>query len=83
MTTNLIISNLPSDITEEELREFFGRRGNQVEDIELDREGNPDKVTAVVKINVDNATAQIMADRAKSRSWGGRKITIHVPLPRA
>ena len=83
MTTNLIISNLPSDITEEELREFFGGRGNnQVEDIELDREGNPDKVTAVVKMNVDNTTAQIMAERAKTRSWRGRKITIHVPLPR-
>jgi RNA recognition motif-containing protein len=83
MTTNFIISDLPSDITEEELREFFGGRGNQVEEIELNREGNADKVTAVVKMNVDNATAQIMADRAKLRTWRGRKITIHVPLPRA
>ena len=79
MTTNVLISNLPQQITKEELEEYFAGRGNEVE-VELIREGNPDKVTAKVKMNVDNATAQIIAEHARNRFWHGRKITVHVPL---
>ena len=81
MATTIFMHNLPPDITEQELKDFFKERGNEgVEEVELNREGNADRVTAVVKVNVDATTAQIMADHAKQRTWRGRKITIQVPL---
>ena len=79
MTATVLFHNLPPEITEQELKEFFKERGNEdVEEIEFNREGSPDKVTAVVKMDMDETTARVMADRARSRMWHGRKVTVEV-----
>jgi RNA recognition motif-containing protein len=79
----ILISNLPPDVTEQELKELFASRGNEsVLDVELDKEGNPDKVAAKVHMDIDSATARIMADKVEGVIFKGRKLSFYVPLNR-
>ena len=46
---------------------------------ELVKEGNPDQLTFVVELDIDQKTAKIMADRRRSEFFRGRRIEIYVP----
>jgi RNA recognition motif-containing protein len=79
----ILITNLPPDVTEQELRELFASRGNDaILEVELEKEGNPDKLTAKVHMDIDSETARIMADKNQGIIFKGRKIDFYVPLNR-
>jgi RNA recognition motif-containing protein len=81
MPSIILITNLPPDVTEEELRQLFAQRGNEsVVNVEFEREGNPDNIIAKVQMDIDSATARIMAEKAQGIVWKGRKISFYVPL---
>lgn len=54
--------------------------GAEVE-VEIVVEGNPEKLDAVVLINVDRSIARDMAQRTQNElNWDVRRITIYVPV---
>ena len=80
MATTVFMHDLPPDVTEQELKDYFKERGSEGVEVELNREGNADRVTAILKMNLDADTAKIMANQAAQRTWRGRKISVTVPL---
>lgn len=77
--SKIVVSNLPGDVTEEEIKKLFLEYGAEVE-VELTREGNPDDVSAVVLMELDKITAQVMAANSKDTYLRDRKLEIYVPL---
>jgi len=79
MTTNVLVSNLSADVTEQEIEELFAQHGAVVE-VKLNRTGDPDNLTAIVKMELDRTTARVMADRRRDIRLKGKKLDIYVPL---
>lgn len=77
--SKIIEGNLPGDVTEDEVKSLFAEYGAAVE-AELAREGNPDDVSAVVCMELDKTTAQVMGDNTRDTCFRGRKLAIYVPL---
>ncbi len=65
--------------TVEELREELVRIGAPVLEVEMiPAESGADKLTAVAQLDIDWATAKIMENRRRSRSFKGRQLRIRV-----
>lgn len=79
MSTKVLVGNLPPGTTEEEVKAFFADERAKVEVLKIADEGNPDRVTATVVLDVSQTTAQVMADRAKSVLFKGRELEFYVP----
>jgi hypothetical protein len=79
MPSKILLGNLPAGTTAADVKERFAKEGAEVE-VEIVDKGNPDKLDAVVLINVERNTAQVMAERAhNATNWDGRRISIYVP----
>lgn len=74
-----MVGNLPAGTTVDEVEAEFAAGGAPILGIEQVQEGNPDKLTFVVELDVDAATARIIADRRHDRFFKGRRITVYVP----
>ena len=80
MQSKILLGNLPSGTTADDVKERFAKLGAEVE-VKIVDEGNPDKLDAVVMINVDRDIARDMAQRANNEfNWDGRRISIYVPI---
>ena len=74
----VIISNLPVATTKEMLLEEIQQRYIQVVDLKLDTSGNPDNVTAIVKLDTGHAGAVALEKRVNGKYWHGRMLSAHV-----
>ena len=80
MQSKILLGNLPSGTTADDVKQRFAKLGAEVE-VEIVDEGNPDKLDAIVLINVNRDIARDMAQRAHNEfNWGGRRISIYVPV---
>jgi RNA recognition motif-containing protein len=84
MTTKILMQNLPSDVTIEEIEEFFAQYGESVQ-VEFEKAGNPNKVTAIVSMDIDADIARIAAEHRQGLIWtdskgNNRQIEFYVPL---
>ena len=52
MSAQILVGNLPAGTTESEIQELFQKWGAEVQ-VDIRAEGNPDKLTAVVTLEVD------------------------------
>ena len=77
MATKLLISNLPPDVTDQQIAELFEEAGAKVEVLKLS--GESDSITATVSLNVDERTAQVMVDRSRKNYFEDREISFYIP----
>jgi hypothetical protein len=74
---NILIENLPPDVTVEEIREFLGP-SDDIEDILLTDGKNSDNVSATVHLNVERAGATGMAEFINGKFFKERRLTATV-----
>ena len=79
MPSQILVSNLPPGTTVEEVEEMFQKWGAEVQ-VEIQTEGDPDRPTALVTLDVDQKTARIMVDRSKDYFYKGRTLSFYAPL---
>ena len=79
MSSKVLVGNLPPGTTKEEIKTLFADAGADVDVLDITDEGNPDRLTATVVIDVAHSTAQAMADRAKPVHFKGRELRFYVP----
>ncbi len=72
---NVMISNLPGDVTEEEIEEILKEHGVPVSGLTLNNEGDADRVTAVVELDTDHAGAKALASMVNGKFWKGRTLS--------
>ncbi len=77
MTAQILVGNLPENTSSEDVVEIFRQWGAEVE---AKIEGDPDRVTAVVTLDVDQKTARLMVDRAKDYFYKGKTLSFYAPL---
>jgi len=77
MATKLLISNLPPDVTDQQITELFEEAGAKIEVLKLS--GESDSITATVSLNVDERTAQVMVDRSRKNYFQDREISFYIP----
>ena len=71
---NVLISNLPGDVTAENVEEILKEHGVPVRDVTLSKEGNPDDCDAVVDLDTDHAGANALAKMVDGKYWRGRTL---------
>jgi hypothetical protein len=80
MSQKIMIGNLPPGVTVEELAGILTDAGAENPKITLNDEGNADKVTAILTLDLDRAAADKIVDRVRGRLFRGRTLTAYVPL---
>lgn len=79
MTSKVLFSNYPGGTTVEDLQAELETFGVPVLHIEKVDKGDPERLTFVVKLDVDHHTAQMMAERSRARYYKDRRIDVYVP----
>lgn len=79
MSAKILVGNLPAGTTADEVRDELDTMGAPILGIELSEGGDPDNLTFVVELQIDPATARIIADRRRDRMFKGRRITVYAP----
>ena len=79
MSTKVLVRNLPPGTAEEELMALFAEVGTAAQVLDITDDGNPDRLTATVSLDIEHSTAMIMADNAKPRHFKGRLLEVYVP----
>ena len=72
---NVLIRNLPDDISEAEIRELLKEHGVPVTDVTLTREGDAERLVAVVGLDTDNAGAQALVKMVDGKYWRERTLS--------
>lgn len=80
MSANVLAENLPAGTTADEVREQFASWGAPILDVTQVEGGDPDRLTFVVKLDIDSNTARLMVDRGGDWMFKGRKVTFYAPL---
>jgi hypothetical protein len=81
MTQRILIGNLPPDISAEEIEQLARDGGARSPVVKLNREGDPDKVAAVLELpEIDRAGADRIAAGINGRRFRERTLTAYVPL---
>ena len=75
---NVVISNLPGDVTEELLLERLQERNITIKKITLSRAGNSKRCSAILSLDIGHAPAVAMAKRIDGLYWHGRFLRAHV-----
>ena len=68
----VIISNLPPETTKEMLLEELQKRTIQIVDLEFEKAGDPDKVSAIISLDTGHAGASALEKRVNGKYWNGR-----------
>lgn len=80
MTATLVLGNLPAGVTTEDIRARFNCIGAGSAISLLDR-GNPDRLGALVDVDAERHTLQLIVDHYCSDIWWkNRHISLYVPL---
>lgn len=80
MFMNIVIANLPPGVTPEGVQARFEELGVSGK-ITLNREGDPEKVTAIIKSdNLERVAADQIAYRIDGTLFHGRRLQSYVPL---
>ncbi len=81
MTQRILIGNLPPDITVEEIEQVARDGGAEAPSVTLNREGDADKVAAVLQLpNIDRAAADRIAASINGARYRDRTLSAYVPL---
>lgn len=81
MSQRIIIGNLPPDTTVEEIEQVARDGGAEAPTVKLNREGDADKVTAVLELpNLDRAGADRIAADIDGSRYRERTLSAYVPL---
>jgi hypothetical protein len=75
----LQIRCLPREITEEEVRELIVPYG-EVFSVALSKEGEADRVTAIVHMDADWVVIEVVARKLDRRIWKGQRIRVFASL---
>ncbi len=79
MSAKVLAENLPAGTTADEVREQFASWGAPIIDVTQAEGGDPDRLTFVVKLDMDPNTAKLMVDRSGDWMFKDRKVTFYVP----
>lgn len=79
MSATLLLGNLPSGITVEEIRRRFTCFGASSRVSVLDK-GNPDRLGALVEVDTERHTLQLIANHSPDIWWKDRHISVYVPF---
>jgi len=79
MSAKLMLGNLPADITEEDIRTRFCCLGAGSRISLLDN-GNPNRRSAIVEVDAERHTLQLIADHNSDIWWRDRHISVYVPI---
>jgi len=77
MPAKLLVGNLPPDTTESDIKNLFLEVGAEIEVLSID--GESDKLVATVQLDMEQSTAQVLADRSRRRMFRGRELTVYAP----
>lgn len=81
MAQRILIGNLPPDVTVEEIEQVASEAGATAPTVKLNREGNSNKVTAVLELpNIERVAADKLAASINGRSYRDRTLSAYVPL---
>ncbi len=69
------VGNLPPDTSEDALREFLGDT-HSIQNIEWIRDGNPDRLLAMVDMDINVVTAEAVQRKYHRRWWHDRHISV-------
>ena len=70
----VIISNLPPETTKEMLLEELQKRHIKIVDLEFEKAGDPNKVSAIVSLDTGHAGASALEKRVNGKYWNGRLL---------
>lgn len=79
MSAKLVLGNLPADVTTEDIRTRFTCLGAGAGISLLDR-GNPDRLGALIDVDAERHTLQLIVDHCSDIYWKDRHISLYVPL---
>ncbi len=71
---NVVITNLPENSSEEEIREILQEHGVPVTSITLSNEGNAENCVAVVALDSNRAGAEALAGMVNGKFWRGKTL---------
>ena len=80
MSTKVIVGNLPTDTTVDEVTQALKKRGWPILSVARVTEGDADKRGFVVDVDLDAATVKTLTSRKRQRTYKGRVFTVYVPL---
>lgn len=76
----ILIGNLPPEIDETDILDALDSLEYDL-DVSLTREGNGDRVTAVVRFaGMTRASAEKLAEHIRTLPWRGRTLNAYVPM---
>lgn len=79
MTATLMLGNLPSDITEQDIRTRFTCLG-ATSKVSLVDMGDPNRLGALIEVDAERHTLQLIANHNCDIWWKERHISLYVPL---
>ncbi len=71
---NVLIRNLPGDVSEEEVMEALKEAGVPVEELKFTNEGNEELGTVIVAMDTSHAGAAALAKMVNGKLWKGRRL---------
>ncbi len=75
---NVVIRNLPGDVSEQEVMEALKEAGVPVEELTFTNEGNPELGTVIVSMDTSHAGANALAKMVNGKLWKGRRLEAQV-----
>jgi RNA recognition motif-containing protein len=75
----IVVRELPHDVTESDVRELVSRYGG-VRNIRLKKEGSEQRATAVVTMEGERSDGEVIASKLNGILWHGRKLNVMCPL---
>jgi len=79
MTAMLLLGNLPSDVTEQDVRTRFTCLGASSKVSLLDK-GDPNRLGALIEVDADRQTLQLITNHISDIWWRNRHVSLYVPL---
>ncbi len=73
----VIINNLPPETSKEMLQDELQKRNIQIVDIEFEKAGDPDKVSAIITLDTGYAGASALEKRVNGKYWHGRILSAY------
>lgn len=73
------LSNLPPSVSEDDIRQLF-HHDDRIINIDFSRVGNPDKVMALVKMDISSFEAQYLAHKLNNQMLRERRIEAYAPI---
>jgi hypothetical protein len=79
MSAKLVLGNLPAGVTADDIRNRFNCLGAG-SDVSLLNRGNPNRLGALIEVDAERHTLQVIVDHCNDIWWKERHISLYVPL---